>query len=98
MEKITTQPIGNLVIIKLKEVATKTQSGLYIPQEAIEKPSEGTVMAVGIGLYATATGELIPMQTKAGDIVAFPNGAGSPITIDGVEYKILRENDLFAKL
>lgn len=98
MKKITAEPIGNLVIVQVKEAEEKTQSGLFIPQSSIEQPNKGTIVAVGTGMYAPATGALIPMQTKVGDEVSYPQHIGADIEIDGINYKIMKETDLWAKL
>lgn len=96
MKQIKTKPIGNLVIVELNEPETKTQTGIYIPDTSLEQPNEGTIVAVGDGVRALQTGELIPMQTKVGDVVIFPTGIGSPLTVNGENYRIMRETDLQA--
>lgn len=98
MKKITAEPIGNLVIVQVQEAETQTQSGIYIPQTSQEQPNKGTIVAVGTGMYAPTTGTLIPMQTKVGDEVSYPQHIGADIEIEGVNYKIMKETDLWVKL
>lgn len=86
------KPIGDRVVISPKEAETKTASGLYIPDSAKEKPLQGTVAAVGPG-----TSE-VTMEVKAGDTVLYGKYAGTEITVDGVEYLIMRQNDILAIL
>ena len=68
----------------------KTASGLIIPDTAKEKPQKGKVMAVGNGKKDE------PITVKVGDAVLYGKYSGTEITIDGKEYLIMRESDIFA--
>ena len=93
--KTTLKPLGDKVIVKRVEAETKTKGGIIIPESAKEKPLEGEIIAVGGGAL-TSEGKLIPMNVKVGEIAIFPKWGGSEIKIDGVEYIIIKENDILA--
>jgi len=80
------QPLGNRVLIQREEQTNKTASGLYIPDSAKEKPSEGKVVAVGK--------DAIEVGLNEGDIVLFPKYGGTEVTIDGNEYLIMSSDDI----
>jgi chaperonin GroES len=95
--KIT--PLGDRVMVKplvdLKEVK---KGGIIIPDTAKEKPMEGEVIAVGKGRINETTGARIAPEVKKGDKVLYGKYSGTEITIDNVEYLILREADILAIL
>ena len=80
------QPLGNRVLIQREEQTNKTASGLYIPDSAKEKPSEGKVVAVGK--------DAIEAGLTEGDIVLFPKYGGTEVTIGGREYLIMSSDDI----
>ncbi len=90
MAKINIKPIGDRVVIESSEAETKTASGLYIPDTAKEKPQHGKVIAVGAGKKDE------PMTVKVGDKVLYGKYAGTEVTVDGKEYLIMKEADIFA--
>lgn len=90
------RPLGDKVLVKRDEAETRTESGLYLPEKAKDKPKSGTVTAVGPGAVNTDTGERIPMTLKTGDKVLFTSYAGTEIKIDGVDLLILDESDILA--
>lgn len=92
------RPIGDLVVILPAPAEEKTSSGIIIPDTAKEKPNRGTVVAAGPGRYVDQTGEFIPMQVKEGEEVIHSKHVGSDIEIDGEDYVILRERDLYGTL
>ena len=92
------KPSADRVVVEAAAAETMTASGLYIPETAQEKPQKGTVVAVGPGKYADMTGNLIPMAYKVGDEVLYGKYAGTEITVEGKEYLIMRETDIFAIL
>ena len=73
----------------------KTESGIYLPEAAKEKPQTGKVIAAGPGKL-TDTGDRGALSVKKGDTVLFGKYAGSEVDIDGVEHKIMRESELLA--
>jgi chaperonin GroES len=90
------KPLGDRVIVKPAEAETQTQSGLFIPDTAKEKPQRGEVVAVGDGKLKD-DGTRIAIDVKVGDTVIFSKYGGSEVKIDNVEYKILdAERDIIA--
>lgn len=90
------KPLGDRVIVKPAEAEEKTQSGLFIPDTAKEKPQRGEVIAVGDGKLKD-DGTRVPIDVNVGDTVIFSKYGGSEVKIDNVEYKILdAERDIIA--
>ncbi|MBF0237933.1 MAG: co-chaperone GroES [SAR324 cluster bacterium] len=87
------RPMQDRVVIKRVVAEEKTASGLFIPDSAKEKPQEGEVIAVGKGKRQN-NGERIAPGVSKGDRVLFSKYAGTEIKFDGVEYLIMREDDL----
>ena len=87
------RPLQDRNIVKRLEEEEKTKGGIIIPDTAKEKPIEGKVIAVGKG-KKTEEGKLIPLDVKVGDKVLFSKYGGTDIKIDGVEYLIMREDDI----
>ncbi len=90
------KPIADRIVVEAAPAETKTASGIYIPETAQEKPQQGTVVAAGPGKYADLTGNIIPMTAKVGDKVLYGKYGGTEVTVDGKEYLIMRESDLYA--
>jgi chaperonin GroES len=93
--KIALQPLGDKVVVQREESESKTAGGIVLPDTAKDKPSRGTVIAVGTGklLDDGGRGE---MQVKKGDRVLFTSYAPEPITIDDEEYLLMSESDILA--
>jgi len=87
------KPLRDRVLVKYSEEAEKTAGGLYIPDSAKEKPQKGEVVAVGSG-RVTDDGKLQPISVKVGDTVLFDKYSGSKVTMDDMEYLIIREEDI----
>jgi chaperonin GroES len=88
-------PLHDRVIVKPSQPEEVTKGGIIIPDTAKEKPMQGQVVAVGKGKVGD-DGKLIEMQVKVGDKVLYGKYSGTEVTIDGEEYLIMRENDIFA--
>ena len=88
-------PLHDRVIVKRLEVETKTASGIYIPDNAAEKPDQGEVLAVGPG-KRNDKGELSAMSVKVGDRVLFGKYSGQSVKVDGDELLVMKEDYLFA--
>jgi chaperonin GroES len=86
--KIT--PLADRVVIEPAPAEEKTAGGIIIPDTAKEKPQRGTVVAVGPGKKDE------PTTVKPGDSVLYGKYAGTEISIDGKDYLIMRESDLYA--
>ncbi len=89
------RPLHDRVIVKRIESETKTASGIYIPDNAAEKPDQGEVLAVGPG-KKNDKGEVLPMHVKVGDRVLFGKYSGQTVKVDGNELLVMKEDDLFA--
>jgi len=90
-------PLDDRVIIEIEEAEEKTQGGIVLPDTAKEKPQRGKVIAVGSGKLLDS-GERAKPVLKEGDRVIFGKYSGSDVKVDGKEYKILRENEVLARL
>lgn len=95
MSKINLTPLADRVIIKPSEAEEKTKGGIILPDTAKEKPIEGTVIAAGPG-KTTEDGKLVKLGVKVGDKVLYGKYSGTEITVEGEEYLIMRESDIFA--
>lgn len=87
-------PIGDRVVIKPAPEETKTKSGIVLPDTAKEKPSEGTVVAVGSGRMED--GKKVALEVKVGDKVIYSKYGGTEIKVEGEELIILQERDILA--
>lgn len=88
------RPLHDRVLIRRIEEEDKTAGGIIIPDTAKEKPIQGEVVAVGEG----ARGEnnaILPMAVKTGDIVLFGKWAGTEVKLEGLEFVIMKESDIF---
>ena len=90
MSKVNIKPLADRVLIEPAAAEEKTTSGIIIPDTAQEKPQKGKVAAVGNGKPDE------PLTVKVGDSVLYGKYAGTEITVDGVDYLIMRESDIFA--
>lgn len=89
------KPLSDRVVVEPLEQEQKTESGIYLPDTAKEKPQHGKVVAVGPGRLAQ-NGEKIPMSVSEGDRVLFAKYAGTEVKLDGKEYLIMNESDILA--
>ncbi len=90
MSKVKINPLADRVVIQAAAAEEKTAGGIIIPDTAKEKPQRWTVLAVGGGKKDE------PMTVKVGDTVLYGKYAGTEIQIDGKDYLIMRESDIFA--
>jgi chaperonin GroES len=94
-KKLSLTPLGDRIVVLPgdKEGEKKLASGIIIPETVNkEKPSKGTVVAVGPGKYED--GKRIPLQVKVGDTVLFSSYGYDEVKIEGVEYYILNESNV----
>ena len=89
------RPLGDRVLVKPEKAEQKTASGLYISSGAQEKPQRGEVIAVGAG-KVNDKGERIPVDVKVGDVVIYGKYGGNEVKIDGEEYLLMRDSDIYA--
>jgi chaperonin GroES len=90
---MSVRPLEDRVLIKPIEPETKTESGLYLPESAKEKPMQGKVVAVGPGKLLD-NGERVRPSVKKGDTVVFGKYAGTEVEIKNIKHMILRESEL----
>lgn len=88
-------PLYDRVIVKSQAPEEVTKGGIIIPDTAKEKPMQGTIVATGNGKL-TEEGKITPLQVKVGDNVIYGKYSGTEITIEGEEYLMMRESDIFA--
>ena len=88
------KPLADNVVIKATEAEETTKSGIVLTSAAKEKPQVAEVVAVGPG--KTVDGTLVPVSLKVGDKVLMSKYSGTDVKVDGVEYTILREDDILA--
>lgn len=91
------RPLYDRVLVKRLEAEDKTTGGLFLPENAKEKPQQALVIAVGIGRL-NKNGDVRPLTVKEGDRILFGKYAGDEIKLEGVEHIILREEDILAIL
>jgi len=84
------KPLGSRVIIESAEAETKTASGIFIPDTAKEKPQRGTIVAVGPGTKEEE------VTVKVGEKVLYGKYSGTEVSIEGKEYLIMKEADIYA--
>lgn len=88
------RPLHDRVVIRRVDEEEVSAGGIVLPGSAAEKPSQGTVEAVGPGKLQD-DGERSPMGVKKGDVVLFGQYSGSTVKLDGDEYLIMNENEIF---
>ena len=91
------RPLHDRVVVRRVEEEKTTAGGIVLPDSAGEKPQEGEVLAVGSGKILDS-GEVRPLDVKAGDKVIFGQYGGSTVKIDGEELLILSESEIFGVL
>lgn len=89
---IKLKPLADRVVVEPAEAEQKTAGGIIIPDTAKEKPQKGVIIAVGPGKKDE------PMTVKVGDTVLYGKYSGTEITIDGKNYLIMKESDIYATI
>ncbi|MDZ4849491.1 MAG: co-chaperone GroES [Pirellulaceae bacterium] len=97
MAKVNLRPLDDRVVVKPLDAEETTAGGIVLPDSAREKPQRGKVVAVGPGKLLDS-GNRGQLSVSVGDEVIFGKYGGSEVEVDGVDYKILRESDILAKL
>ena len=87
------RPLGDRVLVKRVEEESKTKGGIIIPDTAKEKPQEGEVVSVGTGAR-NDSGQITPLEVKAGDRILFGKWSGTEVKIDGEDLIIMKESDI----
>ena len=89
MAKLTFKPLADRVLVEPAAAEEKTASGIIIPDTAKERPQEGRIVAIGTGKKDE------PINVKVGDLVLYGKYPGTEVTIEGTEYLIMREADIY---
>ncbi|MCG8551020.1 MAG: co-chaperone GroES [Desulfobacterales bacterium] len=87
------RPLSDRILVERVEESEKTKGGIIIPDTAKEKPAEGKIVATGNGRMGE-DGKLLPMDVKVGDRVLFSKYGGTEVKIEGVDYLIMRQDDV----
>lgn len=90
------KPLGNRVLIKMKEGEEKTKSGIILSGSAQEKPQIAVVIEVGPGELVKEGNERSKMEVKKGDNIIISEYAGTKVKYEGVEYIIVKQDDILA--
>lgn len=88
------KPLGDKVVIKVKEEEVTTASGIVLPGSAKEKPQQGTIIAVGSG--EIVDGKKVPLDVKVGDEVIYSKYSGNEVKLNDEEFLIIRQSDILA--
>ena len=88
------RPLQDRVVVKRQDEETTSAGGIVLPGSATEKPQQGEVVAVGPG-KKSEDGKVSPVDLKVGDHVVFGQYGGNTVKIDGEEYLIMNENEIY---
>jgi chaperonin GroES len=89
------KPLADRILVKPAPAEERTASGIIIPDTAKEKPMQGEVVAVGKGRISD-DGKVSPLELKVGNKILYGKYSGTEVTVDGEEYLIMRESDVYA--
>ncbi len=92
---LTIKPLADRVVVEPAVAEERTAGGIIIPDTAKEKPQRGQIVAIGEGKVID-NGTLVKPQVKVGDTILYGKYAGTEITLEGKDYLIMREADIFA--
>jgi chaperonin GroES len=92
------RPLGDKILVKRDEAATKTESGIFLPESSKEKPKQGKIVALGDGHRSKDNGKVTPFTVKKGDKVLISKYGGTEVKIDEVKYTLVREDDILGVL
>lgn len=95
--KLSIRPLDDRVVVEALEAEEQTAGGILLPDTAKQKPQRGKVLAVGPGKLQD-NGQRLALAVSVGDEVLFGRYAGNDVEVNGKEYKIMRENDILAKV
>jgi chaperonin GroES len=91
------RPLYDRIVVKRIEEQETTRNGIVIPDSAKEKPQEGEVIALGRGKRLD-DGKMVALDVQVGNLILFGKYSGNDITLDGIEYIIMREDDILGVL
>lgn len=91
------RPIDDRIVVEVQDAEDKSAGGILLPDTAQEKPQRGTIAAVGTGKLLK-DGKRSALSLKKGEMIIFGKYAGTDVEVGGKEYKILRENEVLARI
>lgn len=97
VKKVNIKPLMGYILVEPSAAESRTASGLYLPESAQEKPAQGTVVAVSDAIVLES-GKTIGAPVNIGDKVIYKKWGGDEIKLNGVEYKLVKFDDLMAVL
>jgi chaperonin GroES len=89
------RPLHDRLIVRRLDESIDRIGAIIIPDSAKEKPQQGKVLAAGLG-KANKDGKRVPLDVKAGDTILFGKYSGQEIKVEGVDYLIMKEDDVLA--
>jgi len=89
------RPLNDRILVQRLNAEETTKGGIIIPDNAKEKPMQGTIMATGEGKILE-NGKMRPLEVKTGQSIFFRKYAGTEVTLEGQEFLILREDEVLA--
>jgi len=95
MARLQIRPLDDHIVVEQHEAEEKTAGGIVLPDQAKEKPTRGTVRAIGLGKLLKS-GKRGPMSVKVGDNVFYRKYAGTEVEIESKKYTIVKESDVLA--
>lgn len=95
--KVKLVPLGDRIVVQREESQEKTSGGIFLPDNAKDRPTRGKVVSVGDGRMLE-NGSRSQLQVKVGDLVLFTSYAGENIEVDGEEYLLMNESEVLAVL
>ena len=94
--KVHIRPLADKIVVRRDEAEDRTESGIFLPEQAKDTPKTGVVEAVGEGKINNDTGQRIPMTVKKGDRVIFAAYAGTEVTVGDDEVLVMSEDEVLA--
>ena len=90
------RPTDDRILVNVDPIETKTSSGIFLHVEAAEAVNRGTVLAVGPGRYLKSYDKHIPVEINVNERVLFAPGSGLKVRVEGVDYLVLKEDEVIA--
>jgi chaperonin GroES len=89
-------PLGDRILVRRIEAATKTTGGVFLPDATLKKANEGEVVEVGEG-FRTEAGTVLPVNVAIGDKVLLPEYGGTAVSVGDEDMFLFRDSDLLGK-
>jgi chaperonin GroES len=90
------RPLHDKILVRRDEAESRTETGIFIPEKAKDRPKTGVVEAVGTGTINTETGALVPLTVKKGDRIIFTSYAGTEVKLGDDELLVMSEEEVLA--